>query len=49
MLDQTRDARREHSRFSRPGAGDYEKRAFEMENGLALSGIEPREWLRVTR
>jgi hypothetical protein len=32
MLDETRYARREHARFSRACAGDYEKWTFEVEN-----------------
>ena len=43
VLDQSSDARREHPRLPRAGAGEHENRTFEVEHGLALRGIQPGE------
>jgi hypothetical protein len=45
MLHEARNSSGENARLARARAGNDEKRAFVMENCLALSRIEPREWL----
>ena len=39
-VDETRDARREHARLSRTGAGEDEQRAVDVKHGLALRRIQ---------
>ena len=39
-VDQPRDARREHARLARAGAGEHEQRAVDVQHGLALRRIE---------
>jgi hypothetical protein len=48
VTNQTRNSSGEDASLSRPGARNYEKRTFEVENGLALSRVEPRKWLCIT-
>ena len=44
-VDQPRDARGEHARLARAGAGEHEERSVDVQHGLALRGVEPGEQL----
>jgi hypothetical protein len=43
VFDQAGDARREHARLPRPGAGEHEGRALVVEHRGALRGVEAVE------
>ncbi len=43
MLDEVRDARRQHARLAGSGAGEHQHWSFEMEYRVALRGIETGE------
>ena len=40
-VDQSRDARRQHARLSRAGAGEDEQRAVDVQHGFPLRRVEP--------
>ncbi len=47
--DQVRDPVGEHTSLARPGAGDDEERAVDVQHGLALGRVEACEQLLVRR
>ena len=43
LFDHVGDARGEHARLARTGAGDDERRHVEVDHGVALRGVQPPE------
>ena len=43
LIDQARDARREHARLARARTGEDQQRSVDVQHGLALRRVEPIE------